>query len=146
MWKKLQEFYRYMMQKKLVKRQKNAVDILYNELQKANDTISRVYKLDTPWVALQKWGAKDVPCTIIQEYNIDYIAKKGLLNAVPRYVFHCPFYLLDEPCNFGCTYNGANAKYFAIRSEYNKMLLRYNKEKMYLTELRMKIWGRDKVK
>ena len=92
-------------------------------------------------MALQKWGAKDVPCTVIQEYNIDYIAKRGVLNAVPRYVFHCPFYCNDEPCNFGCAYNDANAKYFAIRTEYNEKLRQYNKEKAYLRELCINIYG-----
>ena len=116
----------------------------------AHGAISRVDRLDKPYVGPKIWGQVGYPCEAIHEHNVElepYVVDYNIAYGGVRYLFHCPFYSDAEPCDFGhCCYNDANAKYFAARAQYEKKLQSYEKNVAHLDELRADLWGHKKTK
>lgn len=149
MLKILKKFHEYQIQKRLVRQQYHEISMLYDEMVAAHSAISRHNRLDTPEFRPQIWGQAGYPCEAVHEKNVDldpFVLDYNIAYAGPEYVFYCPFYNMDEPCNFNCCYAAANSKYFDMRAKYDRKMAIYEKNATHLQELRDKFWGRNKNK
>lgn len=127
----------YCAQRKLVRRLECELSELYDELEKTKAKITNVTELKMPWVAPKNWG-RSCPCMVVQEYERDldaFVLDFNIEYTGPRYVFKCPFYSDDEPCNFNCRYNSANAEYFVAKAAYEEKVRQYNKNSARLREI-----------